>query len=126
MPGAFSGDSVAITLPWPPAIVHQNKRPNRYAKAAATKAYRKACADAAYNAGISPLERWTLSAVTFCPPDKRKRDQDGMIGAFKAGQDGLADAAGADDGDCRPTYSHDAPRPGGAIVVTMSLIPIPG
>ena len=30
--------------------------------------------------------------VEFYPPDRRPRDKDNMIGAFKAGQDGLADA----------------------------------
>jgi len=30
--------------------------------------------------------------VEFYPPDNRPRDKDNMIAAFKAGQDGLADA----------------------------------
>ena len=30
--------------------------------------------------------------VEFFPPDNRPRDRDNMIAAFKAGQDGLADA----------------------------------
>lgn len=30
--------------------------------------------------------------VEFFPPDNRPRDKDNMIAAFKAGQDGLADA----------------------------------
>ena len=30
--------------------------------------------------------------VDFYPPDKRRRDDDNVIAAFKAGRDGLADA----------------------------------
>jgi len=38
-----------------------------------------------------------LLAIEFLPPDRRKRDDDNMLAAFKAGRDGLADALGIDD-----------------------------
>lgn len=117
---------VLVTLPWPPAILSQNARPNRWQKAAATKAYRKACADSAWNAGITPMDHVTLTAVTFCPPDNRRRDKSNMIDAFKAGQDGLADAMGTDDATFNPDYHVAPPVPGGAILALITALPIPG
>ena len=124
--GAGADNSTIVTLPWPPRIVHQNGRSGWAKKAAMTKAYRRACADAAWNAGITPMEVYAVESITFCPPDSRKRDLDGMIGSFKAGQDGLADAMGADDNAFRPTYHVSEPAPGGAVRVRLIEIPIPG
>jgi crossover junction endodeoxyribonuclease RusA len=42
-----------------------------------------------------------------------------MIGAFKAGRDGVADALGCDDHGFRPTYRFDEPVKGGAVVVEI-------
>lgn len=124
--GAFP-DTITLTLPWPPAITHQNGRPGHFMqKAAATNAYKKVCADAAWNAGVSPIETWTVVSIEFRPPNARRRDLDGMIGNFKAGQDGLADAMGADDADFWPTYLKGNPVPGGAIVAVLRRLEIPG
>jgi crossover junction endodeoxyribonuclease RusA len=35
--------------------------------------------------------------ITYCPPDKRKRDRDNAEASAKALRDGLADAWGVDD-----------------------------
>jgi crossover junction endodeoxyribonuclease RusA len=35
--------------------------------------------------------------LTFCPPDRRRRDDDNLVAAFKSGRDGLAEALGIDD-----------------------------
>lgn len=35
--------------------------------------------------------------LTFCPPNKIRRDMDNMIAAMKAGLDGIAQAIGVDD-----------------------------
>ena len=45
----------------------------------------------------APAEGRALLALEFVAPDKRKRDDDNMLAAFKAGRDGLADALGIDD-----------------------------
>lgn len=51
--------------------------------------------------------------VTFFPPDKRRRDDDGMISAFKHLRDGVADALGVDDHRFRANYRfEDALSPG--------------
>jgi crossover junction endodeoxyribonuclease RusA len=45
---------------------------------------------------LAYLDRIALE-VTFYPPDNRRRDLDGMIGAFKHMLDGISDALGVDD-----------------------------
>ena len=42
--------------------------------------------------------------ITFYPPDARRRDDDNMIGSFRAARDGIADALGVDDRRFRPHY----------------------
>jgi len=39
--------------------------------------------------------------LDFCPPNRRARDDDNIVAAFKAGRDGLADALGIDDANFR-------------------------
>ncbi len=59
--------------------------------------------------------------ITFVPPDRRHRDDDGMIGAFKHARDGIADALGVDDRRFRPQYVFaDAEKPG-RVVVEIAL-----
>lgn len=116
--------SVTIRLPWPDRWLHPNARPHHMKKARATKAAR------------SQAVWWTLSAnagcvfkgydgpinavITFHPPDRRKRDRDGLIANLKAYQDGIADAVGADDGRWIPTYHVGEPVKRGCVTVTLS------
>jgi crossover junction endodeoxyribonuclease RusA len=60
-----------------------------------------------------------LEAITFYPPDRRRRDDDGIIGSFKAGRDGIADALGVDDHVFRPAYHFAEPVKGGLVVVSI-------
>lgn len=124
--GRMPEDELTIILPWPPAALSPNGRPGRWKKASAVKAYRKACADAAWNAGLSPMDAMTLAELTFCPPNARKRDDDNVIASFKSGQDGLADAMGADDADFRPIRTIGQPVEGGAVIARFIRISIPG
>jgi crossover junction endodeoxyribonuclease RusA len=59
-------------------------------------------------------------AITFCPPDKRRRDLDNIIASFKAGADGIADGLGIDDSLFNCTYSLGAPVGDGAVFVVLS------
>ena len=116
--------SLSLTLPWPPKELTPNfKRRNhwsRYAKP--TKRYRTTCWALAREARIdlTGMDAVPLS-ITFHPPDRRKRDDDGCIGAFKAGRDGIAEAFGVDDNAFRPSYHMAEPVKGGAIIVTVDL-----
>lgn len=87
-----------VVLPWPPAILHPNKRPHWSPLARAKGAYRFACATLTKQAGIKldPQAR-PLVSLEFVPPDRRHRDLDGCLASMKSGLDGVADAIGCDD-----------------------------
>jgi crossover junction endodeoxyribonuclease RusA len=110
----FQPDTVIVELPWPPKQLTPNFKRRKhwsvYRPYAAN--YRSSCAWLVKAARA----RGTLLSVTFCPPDRRRRDDDGMIGAFKAGRDGVADALGCDDHVFRPSYRFSDPVKGGKIV----------
>lgn len=57
--------------------------------------------------------------VTFQPPNRIRRDDDGMIGAFKHLRDGIADALGMDDRLFRPEYHFAEPKKPGAVIVEI-------
>lgn len=87
-----------IILPWPPRDLSPNARVHWARKSKAAKAYRHECWVLAMSSGVrvdfdGPVHLW----LTFYPPDRRHRDDDNMIAAFKAGRDGIAQALGIDD-----------------------------
>jgi len=57
--------------------------------------------------------------ITMHPPDKRKRDKDGVIGACKYLQDSLADMWQVDDNRFDPQYHWGEICKGGKIVVSI-------
>lgn len=79
-----------------------------------------ACKGIVRGAGYREGHGLKITSITFFPPDRRKRDDDGMIGAFKNGRDGVADALGSDDHKFRPTYCFGEPVKGGRIEVTIA------
>lgn len=87
-----------ITLPWPPKELSPNSR-THWRKAAPIKAqYRDACYILAKQS--SAVIDWDGDVhvwIDFYPPDRRARDDDNMVAAFKAGRDGIADALGVND-----------------------------
>lgn len=116
-----------ITLPWPPKELSPNARTHWRKKAPITKAYKHACWALCKEAGllIKPhstegerLHLW----LDFYPPDRRQRDDDNMIAAFKAGRDGLALALGIDDKRfiCHPFVSDQI---GGMVKVRITAGP---
>lgn len=88
-----------VTLPWPPKDLSPNSRIHWSRRSKAAKAYRRACHVLTLEAGIRGVD-WEGDIhlwIDFYPPDRRHRDDDNMIAAFKAGRDGMADAMGLDD-----------------------------
>lgn len=57
--------------------------------------------------------------ITFYPPDRRHRDDDGMISAFKHMRDGICDALKIDDRRLRPHYVIAEPEKPGRVEVTL-------
>jgi crossover junction endodeoxyribonuclease RusA len=108
-----------VILPWPPKELTPNAKRRKHWRVyrPITKKYREQCAWLAIEAGFKGLNG--SMTITFYPPDHRPRDDDGMIGAFKAGRDGVADAMGVDDYTFRPAYRFEGVVKGGQVVVTI-------
>lgn len=117
-----------IVLPWPDKRLSPNARVHWRAKAPVTA---KARADAHFLAleaagydlgairadlaGEGPIP----VRITFYPPDRRHRDDDGMIGSFKAARDGICDALHCNDRRWRPEYHFAEPEKPGRIEVVV-------
>jgi len=113
-----------IELPWPAKPLSPNTRQHwsvrsksvKSARVGAFYTVRSACKT------TQPWERVSVS-MTFCPPDKRRRDRDNLIASMKAATDGIADALGVDDSKFEITYSISSPIKGGAVIVTLEEAP---
>lgn len=60
-----------------------------------------------------------ILSLTFCPPDRRKRDDDNLVAAFKAGRDGIAQAMGIDDHRLSLLVRMGDPVEHGAVLVEL-------
>lgn len=116
-----------IILPWPDKRLSPNARLHWRAKVGPKQSAKiKAgwCAVAA-NGFHEVRERLQADdspipvTVTFYPPDRRHRDDDNMIGAFKSARDGIADALGVNDRRFKPTYEFAEPEKPGRVEVTL-------
>lgn len=111
-----------IVLPWPDKRLNPNARMH-------WRTLSEVKSKARWDAGFLTLEAMNGQArtfrqsfagetlipitVTFYPPDNRLRDDDNMVGSFKAMRDGIADALDVNDRRLRPTYNFaDAEKPG--------------
>src|SRR5690606_5149597 len=105
-----SGEIYTLTLPWPPRELSQNARGHWAKRSRAAKSYRSQCHLLALQARLAiPADDKVLLDLTFCPPDRRRRDDDNCLAAFKSGRDGLADALGIDDGRFVTTFQMGEP-----------------
>lgn len=113
-----------LVLPWPPRVLHPNSRPHWAQRAKAARQARETAHLLAIEAG------WHMAKVPdgrlhiwwdFYPPDRRKRDDDGLLSSVKAARDGLADALGIDDSRfVSHPYIRDEVRKGGQVVVRIT------
>lgn len=111
---------MTITLPWPHRDLHPNARVHYMRLAKAKKAYRQECAWSAKAQGLAKIKAVTLHvAITFHPPDRRRRDLDGMLSSVKAAIDGLVDVVGVDDSDWSLTIRKGDPVKAGKVVVRI-------
>lgn len=110
-----------LELPWPPKELSPNSRTHWAKRSKLAKAYRSACHLLCKQAGLTAPEGRSLLVLEFVPPDRRKRDDDNMLSAFKSGRDGLADALGIDDNRfvTQISVSEETVK-GGAVRVTIS------
>ena len=114
-----------VSLPWPPSQLSPNARTHWAAKAKIAGSYKRKCWLAAKSAMARgdlflPDADKILLALIFFPPDKRKRDDDNLIAAFKSGRDGLALALGIDDSRFVTRFRiADATTPGGDVLAEL-------
>lgn len=109
-----------IILPWPPRELSPNARVHWSAKSKAAKAYRHACRIITFASGIKAPDGRVLLVLEFVPPDRRERDDDNLVAAFKAGRDGIADALGINDNRFTTQFSLRAePVKDGAVIVEI-------
>lgn len=110
-----------LTLPWPPRELSPNARVHWSKRSKAAKAYRKACWALCLEAGLRSIP-WDGDVhlwIDFYPPDRRPRDDDNMVAAFKSGRDGLADALGVNDKRFR-SHPYVKDQVGGMVKVRFS------
>ena len=109
--------TTVVNLPWPPACLSPNAKRRLHWRVyhGPAKAYRELC----WALTLATGAKGRLLAITFYPPDRRGRDDDSMIGQYKHGRDGVADALGIDDKHFRPSYLFASPCPPGRIEVRI-------
>jgi len=114
---------IHIDLPWPDKALHPNARVHWARRAKAAKSLRTAAAACTLEAGIRRGD-WDIpcairATVIFHPPDKRRRDIDGMLSSIKSGIDGIADILGIDDSRWTIAMCKGEPRKGGLVRVEL-------
>lgn len=118
-----------VVLPWPdPRLFPNYKRANHWRKFRSQERDARALGWGLAMEALSASERKALAEasylnmeVAFFPPDHRKRDDDGMIGAIKNARDGIADALGVDDRRFRPTYRIADPEKPGRVEIIFAV-----
>lgn len=113
-----------LILPWPSRDLHPNERVHWTRKARATSAARASARwlaiEAKWNRLSLPDGRLHLW-WDFYPPNRRKRDDDGLLASMKAARDGIADALGIDDSRfVSHPFLKDEVRKGGQVVVRIT------
>lgn len=116
-----------LILSWPSRDLHPNSRVHWARRAKAAKAARREAATLAVASGWRG-QQWPEGRlhvwIDAYPPDRRRRDTDGMLSSLKATMDGISDAIGIDDRRFVPhPYLHDEPRRGGEIRIRITGAP---
>lgn len=106
-----------VLLGWPPKELSPNGRVHWAKKAKAAKAYRAAAYFLSQPGWNNPGAN---VAITFRPPDRRKRDLDNMLASIKAGLDGIAQAIGVDDSKWTISIAKGEPIKGGLVTVEIT------
>lgn len=115
--------TVQIRLPYPSPKLSPNARVHWSVRSSATKQARD------FAGWMAKSKPWPAVAgdglvhltITYCPPDKRRRDRDNVEAAGKAARDGLADAWGIDDSRFVITSRWGEVVRGGAMVVEFEV-----
>jgi crossover junction endodeoxyribonuclease RusA len=118
---------VKIVLPWPDKRLSPNARahwrakvgPRQSAKIKAGWATVGAKGFYALRDALAASDGHIPVAITFYPPDNRRRDLDNCIGSLKAAQDAVAEMLRVDDSRFVPTYRMGAAEKPGRVEVEL-------
>lgn len=119
---------IELTLPWPAKELSPNSRLHWSKRSKAAKAYREVCfwetkrLLAAGGWQNLPAEGELHLWIDFYPPDRRHRDDDNMIAAFKSGRDGIADALQVNDKRFR-IHPYVREQVGGLVKIRLTPAP---
>ena len=115
-----------VELPWPAAALSPNRKNGRHWSAVhdiKSKRLRDACnltIQAMGKTGYVPPPGALSLVLTFCPPDKRRRDLDNLQAAMKPDFDGVSQALGVDDQHFHPlTLRRGEAVKGGCVVLEI-------
>lgn len=118
-----------VRLPWPDRRLSPNARVHRMERARCAAVAKEAAWMDTLNQ-LSVRERRALSerdavhlAITFHPPDSRKRDLDNMLASAKSTLDGFAHACLIDDYRFSLSLMRGQPLKGGQIHIFIPKIP---
>ena len=119
---------ITIILPWPAPQVWPNYRNSHHWRSyeGIVKAQRVLGRDLAERCSPTQADFAILAGldkipfdVEFYPPDRRHRDDDGMVGAIKSARDGIADGLNVNDRRFRATYRFMEPEKPGRVVIRI-------
>lgn len=113
-----------VALPWPDRALHPNARTHWAKRAKLAKEQRGLAKVRAYVAGWHRVE-WPEGRlhvwIDAYPPDRRRRDADGLLSSLKSALDGIADAMGVDDRRFVPhPYVKDEVRKPGEVRILIT------
>lgn len=120
---------ITIIVPFPDSCLLPNRRngaawqATQRAKLEAHESGKIAAIMAAFGLPELPPRNVDVTVV-FTPPDKRKRDVDGMFSALKPTLDGIAEGLRVDDSRFNPIHLHRGePMTGGKVTVIIDDLP---
>lgn len=105
---------IVLDLPWPSKALHPNARPHWAQRASAAKKAREWAQWASCSYGPIDADKLDVTII-FNPPDKRRRDLDGMLSSVKNFCDGIADSLEVDDSKWSLALRRGDPIQGGNV-----------
>jgi crossover junction endodeoxyribonuclease RusA len=122
-----AGRMIAIELPWPPSVLLPNSRTHWSKRAHAAKQCRLTAYALTRQAGIRKgdfdIPGRVKVTLAFAPPDRRRRDLDGMLSSAKNFLDGISDAIGIDDSRFEIAIRREEPVKGGVVRAELEAAP---
>jgi crossover junction endodeoxyribonuclease RusA len=86
-----------IFFPWLDSRLSPNKRIDRRALISVKRDAKNLAILLTFESGLVLFDTDLQIEITFCPPDKRRRDLDNLYATFKPYQDGVFEALTLDD-----------------------------